>query len=788
MYLGTPARYDDIKRVHTPPSVGPDFGKSPPLKALRSFSGKFLRKSPTPPELHKVPTPLRFSSTQTPQKTPALKRRSHLPSELNLQSGVFDKDVKSVSSNTSEPVQFLASPIILSRPLNLSSRRLSISHNSNELILLQDEGGNDMLDLHSPLLQKEYRRSSHRTKRNITASHCVLCNEKPEFLFDGEKMVELECTHVCHYNCYLLEYETSFPANTFPRCGVCRETMKPVNDEILRQMTSKVLIGERLLDSKEPQMTIKGQWISMASAKDTEMIYTPMDQLIKSADITPNGLLTKPVTPCSKEAIIFSLEEEEEEGEIENEHDTPQNSVEGEVIKIPFHVSIEDGKTVAVRMLESEKIEGRRDKMALEEGGAVSKEILQEVLQILQRMIMTANTENKTPLENLLLFDKCACSKDMEDWSSNTLLALFDITLFLLDIKSGFKISGQIPLEKIGNVTRMAGSQKIMILDMKSSVFPEIYFKFEYEEFDNIYYRWETALLRSGKNNVEPLLESVTLNAWDLVPEQLSSKIQKVIAEQPRIQKISLDLLLCINLFCPEERIDAHRKEVVETITDTLKNLSTKSRLGLVLVGRNGEGTLTGFEYSKYIGMMSLDSWDRWSDLLESLVDPVALETLTEKNNTSPSYMMRGCMLALRRLVDMNGIDCDVPDRGPAVARCIIMVNNVATPLDTEYCCESLRTEFPAFEHRITQLRSVADEALQIQEQTQVLDLQIWPVSRHHVPADERLRFGNVQTEGVVRRALLVETIDFSTVKQRKWRCQWRTPAGELCQASFTTG
>ncbi|CAI4043528.1 cyclin-dependent protein serine/threonine kinase inhibiting protein FAR1 SKDI_10G0610 [Saccharomyces kudriavzevii IFO 1802] len=668
--MKTPTRISFEKKLHTPPSGDHDAVRSPPKKFLRGLSGKVFRKTP---DLKKQHTPT-FQDVEDSQFTPnfglMMSKRGNIPKPLNLSKPIsppssLKKTAGSVASGISKTGQLstLNSPVnitssnkfnIKGKNLTSSLLRESISDSttmcdtfSDINLMVMDEDycidGDSYLEEDSPILMMNLARNikkcnSQSGPKRYVGEKCLICEESISSTFTGEKVVESTCSHTSHYNCYLMLFETLYFQGKFPECKICGEVSKPKDEDIVPEMVSKLLTGAGARESS-PSSDTQQQWIDLKSARSLAgrfPLFTPQEQLIRTADISCDGfrtpqlsnngrfetasyldspMLSSPFISQPASAEPFNLGRDE----LENGGDILECAA-----KAWFSETENANVMINVNFPEVQGSNESNDLEILQDVNCVNFEEIEEREKLWKEKIdqyIEANVDKENEFGSLILFDKIMYSDDGEQWVDNSVVMLFTKFLVLFDFGE-MRILGKIPRDQFCQVIKF--DENILLCSLKSTNIPEIYLKFSENCEKWLPAKWKYCLedasldtLPLGEivSTVEELCHGNILGALGVpfsavVPQSNDRHLpwKKLQKETP------LKLIVCLNL--SHTGGEQYREDVLETVYQILDDLNVDDLLGIVVIGRDGSGQVGPF--GTFIGMIN-KNWDGWSTFLDNL-------------------------------------------------------------------------------------------------------------------------------------------------------------------------
>lgn len=143
------------------------------------------------------------------------------------------------------------------------------------------------------------RSASAKSKRSFVRERCTLCNELISNKSNGERIIELECKHLCHEECLSVSMDNM--SNTvssdfhtvFPECSKCLEEKDqvrqciPKNDDLKDRLLSHILIH------KSASSPTTFQTIDTPLQQAYSPLTTPINQIQSQAlfQQTPNSVV-----------------------------------------------------------------------------------------------------------------------------------------------------------------------------------------------------------------------------------------------------------------------------------------------------------------------------------------------------------------------------------------------------------------------------------------------------------------------------------------------------------------
>lgn len=657
------------KRCHTPPTIEREKGRSTPTKFLKSLSNNvfkrnsFSRKTESSPEQPpvtrfsrsskafvrtKAPKPLNLSQPLSPPKT--VKKYESL-----------NKSSASVGSFQSAEKMTLYSPAAI-HPALTSARPKNLAHMLQEAfdspVIPRENsilGDSNFMRKGSPSISQNMSKSVSSLKttksfKKFVKEKCSICEEEICYNFSGEKIIELTCSHVCHYDCFLILSEATFETGENPLCSICHVRSGPKDPETMQNLVSKLLVNKKeanvtLTDhakiSSVPNEFFKEeigqQYVELKSAKALDRNFpkfTPIEQIIKSADISYNGFKEKSMTDDIYQKILEELDSPDSIKEMEimsflesvtyeplalaTKYDTLPNveyisdvNNSGNMLNITFPKSPDTNRNLFNELILNNDMEQEH-------------EIKASLTKYIKRKFNKAIS-----FRDLLLFDKVQFSTDGEDWDSNIICYLFqDIAIFYDSEEQ--RVVGKVPVGEISHVTEISPDK--LIIDLKSTTLPEIYLKFHSEiGIDTTNYnnskKWKYYL--NNLNEIPHLLH-VTTNAMSLIPKELQNEINNYEMSfdssklnEPWLNvKLPLRLIVCINLnLAPDNNevaytLESYTNQLKQDLHQLVDKLDDNDLLGFIIVGKEGQEYINN--RGTFIGMIN-KTWELWPKIIDTL-------------------------------------------------------------------------------------------------------------------------------------------------------------------------
>lgn len=652
------------KRLHTPPTIERVKGRTTPTKFLKGLSNNIFKKNFEPKEQHaaKLDSDVKdFHFSQIPKMV----RRFKTPKPLDLSKPLsppmsvkkyeeLNKVTPSQGSFQSSENINLSSPVILqslnyNRPKNLTNLlydALDSPMMENEQSLNTDYCEcNDLLSYHSKKSLLMNTNSAKYFKRFV-GEECCICKEAISHNFIGEKIVQLSCSHLTHFNCYLTLYESGLNNGALLMCGICNVGVSPKDPELVNllastlsvqtkkrtsMLSSRVVSTTKTVVSDQSRIPTKScpQYFELKSAKildSTFKSYTPIDQLIKSADISCNGF-----TGFQNELEDKMLHDTESSECLSLESETLSlfHSVSPSTISktsfldkiLPTVIWHENNNRVSIEVKFNSDVvdKGGKGKVSINELEEKGKDVIYfEILQFIRGELLSESLTDVTILNELRLFDTVTYSTDNNVWHNNILIFFVDDIIILFNYIMN-KVVAKFQLTDIAHIHKLTGN--VLIIDTKTRKIPEIFLRFN---TDYLTKKWKF-YLQNPRYPFTNHLNHITNTALFILPDTLKYKIQETRDNNENINipwlvedESPLKLILCLNL-CSISTKDPrlYRDKLVTAINRIISSLSEKDMLGLVTLGPKTENSRTPYS-STYVGMISKE-WKEWKCIINDL-------------------------------------------------------------------------------------------------------------------------------------------------------------------------
>ncbi|CAG60454.1 uncharacterized protein GVI51_I05929 [Nakaseomyces glabratus] len=662
MFLRTPVKIQTSeKSIHTPPRDDDTLLRGPAKKLFRSFTEKsdnhskhqnsspqdvflpnqmYLRTPDMSPEgkstskKRNIPKPLDFSQITTPPQS--LKKTS-----ANYHRDNWGQSHIKLSPLTTKPShkKMVTSTSTIMRE-NVSE---SFSYGKNNY---------NRLSLDTVPSQRESLLSGSSTCSSLKKYNnqkCSICDEEMTVTFKGEKILELDCGHLSHYDCFMAIFEETHSINELPICQICGSQCQPCDEDIFSDITSQLLTLKRSLGISNTNSNHGMNSIAARAIFEREQQVTPVERIIKPSQITSAGFKT-PTLSCTP-AIEKPVEEEDgyETDIFVSSSSTSSMIINGLTIDLEEKLSNSDSEDVEellplvtkpyddtiqlefpepcmdVDMKSACQFSNRtglKKSICSQENPQFNEFAFRRNLSDYIHNLLSITSFDSTG--DLHMFSNFAFSTDGEFWTQPILVFLFEkcLTLFEADSRN---IIGQLPVNQISSTSELRhNNEEIIVIDLKSCLFPQIFLKNHEVAFykQEKIKKWLYYLTDIGR--VRPPLIDLTDCSINVIPIELSISYEQEVLRQ-RINQKSMpqpwdsDLLkrkLCLVVCIDLHKSDPNESNASDILGKILNTLCLDDMLGLVLVGKNGNGEVG--PYGTFIGPVN-KKWEGWIDVIRDI-------------------------------------------------------------------------------------------------------------------------------------------------------------------------
>ncbi|KAI5950121.1 FAR1 [Candida jiufengensis] len=528
----------------------------------------------------------RRSSIITKLKTSPFKK-SHSsydisPNTPNTNSYSMQSPIFTPNSSTSSKQSYG-----FTTPTLTSSSSMSFQHYSSPDTVITET---------SPIPPK----SSTKIHKNFNENKCCFCHDSLHLTLPGEVILELECEHTCHKDCFTLLIDKSNLKN-LPICNICKLPTKIADNEIHQTIIENILSlsTENSFDEENPFLEPHTSNTSSISTTTTSII-TPTFNRTES-DIFSNeskSLFTLP-QPTTKDSELY----------------TPNISCISETSNVRLNENNEISYIFNIKppMIYNDS----SNQFNLSEYQLKTKisNHLKKKLQL-----------NKE-LGELIIFDKLKISINGEIWDDSVIYLFKNYLLFYNDDN----LAGMISIEE-DLCSLNLSNDGVLNLNLSESSLPELYI---YHQNSIIIEKWENILIQVLKQQ-DPLtnLFQFTSTCWiDLqnefmIPQNLirfnnsiscGGSISNLYITKllPPPLNLPLNLVVALPLYNKSWMSNQDYKYWLQDfLYKILGSLRNNDKLSLILVGVDGNRSpcATG----SFIGSIEAN-WDGWQDLINEI-------------------------------------------------------------------------------------------------------------------------------------------------------------------------
>lgn len=471
--------------------------------------------------------------------------------------------------------------------------------------------GKDDDDFHmeintSPSLQLQKNRQGFKS---FLKNECCFCEEMLYNKFNKERIIELNCNHQCHYDCYLLLINGEDKEES-PICCICEEKTKPIDENIIEEMYSKTLIGD--------EIEIEPQHKSITP-------FTPQDKIIDNCNSA--GFQTSPKLRYSTPSTLHSIS-------------SPKITID-DILKPTINIIPEFNKLNGI--LESSDVIKFNNVLNIfstefNHDEDLEKEYKESLIkltinhQIIENFTIQIKDNKGLKFsvlkDKLRLFDFIEISLDGEIWE---FVQAFIFTNFLLLLnEEGDTIIGTIMInDHFTKLTTKDSNSLIFYFNTVS--LPELHIR----SLNSILItKWLDFFQNKLYNDDSLSLIQITTNAWELVQDKvdipdeiiqfndmtargLDLPFQLMKSLIPKPKPLGISIVMSISLL---NRTGANDDEYLmnlkKAIRGVLNGLRDFDRFGLIIIGRDGNRQLGHF--GTFYGLIN-KKWSGWDEILEEL-------------------------------------------------------------------------------------------------------------------------------------------------------------------------
>ncbi|CEP21932.1 FAR1 [Cyberlindnera jadinii] len=526
----------------------------------------------------------------------------------------------------------------LTPPPTVERQRLSHISPTQQIAKLIDGSSSPVSTLNSPTPMQ-------RPSKNYMKEQCGFCEELMAMRLSTEKVLELSCNHKCHYNCYRVLLNKD-DISDLPICSLCGVKSKPVDEAILEEMYSEILINQNtedfgfeeqldritpVVDTVLPQIPPQSGFNSKFLSSAIPM--TPLDKMtdqLNSSGFHPTCdcyTSNNPFTPSTLSTPTFvpSWSKQASPSVIADDLLKPQVSIVGEFNKHTINNTVSSYTISHLVNIFTNEIEEEKTS----EDFKLRSEIHNKVISIFKERIVDLKGIDLDKLPPLTIFDQFEISIDGESWETVNGF-VFTSTLILVH-ESFSTIVGSVLLKD--HFTNSVLQHGDLTLFFSTMTLPELQIRSSNQV---VMSKWDDFFAYKLKRNGQIPLIQMSTNNWCLVddgtldiPEDarkfnrltekgldLPFNIMKQVLPAPKRLPLNLivSVTLCNTTPTSNEEYDRDIKHSLRLI---LSHLGPQDRFGLVVLGRSGEREPDPAA-STFYGMTS-SSWSGWEEIIEDL-------------------------------------------------------------------------------------------------------------------------------------------------------------------------
>ncbi|CCK69360.1 cyclin-dependent protein serine/threonine kinase inhibiting protein FAR1 KNAG_0C02490 [Huiozyma naganishii CBS 8797] len=641
MPFSTPTRGSYEKRVHTPPTIERESGSRTASKFLKGLSNSVFKKPAN--EISSQNVKISTSGSFRSNKTLRMSKRTNTPEPLNL-SGILSpppstkrgelsrKTTSTSHSSQSSKATLLASPITLFPSSKDKKGPTKLKNALQSPVIIKKDTSRfeskrrGYLEEASPLHMKNLSQNIRKLRSNSSnykkhvGETCSICDEQICNSFSGEKTLELTCSHVAHFNCYLIVFEEAYHHAKIPNCRSCNKSSEPVDDD-----STELLMSNVLSNNQNYGKTSSEQYLEQIIHKGSEFLatsFTPIDQTIKTADITCDGF--NALTKSDSETItdlrtggsfspIFtytSIASDIDDSDEDEDTNAPQ---------VEYSLDTTDHEPqISLKFPGAQVVHNLLSRLQQANDGNQEEELRRLIMgEVREKFDVTATAAQ------LLMFDFVNYSTNGEEWEKNVLLYYFQDVLIIYD-DDNCKIIGKIPINQISNAVTI--NEEKLLLDLKSTIVPEIYLQFTRTLSSNSkfltekwkYYLTYTQEIPSMMQMTDTALSVLSSKMCDMFLDWTRDKSPANEEIRWWDKRIFLRLIVCVSVssFGSGDSKENYKDTLVAQLKEVVSSLNKDDLFGLVLTGKKGDGTFG--RNGTFVGMVN-KQWDGWNDFIDGL-------------------------------------------------------------------------------------------------------------------------------------------------------------------------
>lgn len=523
----------------------------------------------------------------------------------------------------------------------------------------------------SPTFQIKHNKQNNKS---FLKNNCCFCEEPLINKLSGERILELDCNHQSHYDCYSLMINKQ-DINDFPICCICSKRTKPIDDDIIEELYSKTLVEDEEEDEEEDSI------MELPKPQYSSTPFTPQEQIINNCSSA--GFQSSKQSRFSLASSMDSSISNNSQYSIEDLI-KPNVHIISEFNKVQVFDTNDDITIGSVLNIFTSKF--GEDSKKNDDEFKLKQDINGKIVEILQGKIIDNKGINLSNLSKLRIFDFVEISLDGYNWEFVQFFIFMNFLLILNE--EGDSIIGTIMIkEHFSKLIKINDST--IILYFISSTLPELQIRSNNKILIS---KWIDFFNNKLHKDLEIPLIQMTTNGWDLINDgtmgiplevvrfnELTSKgldlpFQLMKNFLPRPSILPKAIIMTISLINTTRLTnDEYLENLQGIIKSTLSELgSNVDKFGLVIIGRDGN-RVVGLGKGTFIGMVN-SSWSGWGELIEELqvfqskigylqelkiglrtVEKL-ISTVPELNNDVDDYGVRKLMLISGNEQDDEGV------------------------------------------------------------------------------------------------------------------------------------
>lgn len=503
----------------------------------------------------------------------------------------------------------------------------------------------DYTTLQSPTPQQRLAKSFVREK-------CSICEEPLTTKLSNERVIELECDHKCHDNCYLVMLDKD-DISILPECSLCGVRAKPTDDSVLESLYSQTLVnddnGSDAADDDDDDDSINTPMVMeknllpevpFSGFKPTffgkSAINTPVDQMtdsLNSAGFDPPSGLVSTKLPFA-EGSISSSRRRSTRARVTSPRCTKEDLIKPHVsIVSEFAKHVVNDNSSRYTMSHVINIftnELNQDELG-DDDSEIKRNIHDKVISILKERVHDSKGVDFDKLPHLTMFDHFEISLDGFLWEYVHGF-IFSSVFIIVNEELGTIIGSVLLKEHFTNSVMQEDGT--LGLYFSTTTLSELQIKSENKV---VLSKWDDFFAYKLRQEKKVSLLQMTTNSWSLIegeglriPEEaiklntltekgldLPLNLMKLILPAPK--RLPVNVVVSVPLYHADQSMSnsEYLKNFKQTLHMILDELEPQDKFGLILLGRSGMRVL-GLEESSFFGMATSE-WEGWDTVIDEL-------------------------------------------------------------------------------------------------------------------------------------------------------------------------